>query len=1296
MLIPFTVFTGKCCNLEMFFRTPYRNKINLMKKLLTGVSVAALFFLIQSVSAQTKTNTAVLKQASVVQAQKEKQLKDRIVALAKERNWDLVIRKPRGGIAILTDIDGFGNPVYTATDNNFTAAATIGTNQLYAGGSLGLSLSGSSNNVKGKLAVWDGGGVRATHVELAGRVTQKDAPAGLVDHATHVSGTLIASGVNPLARGMSYGQQELIAYDFNGDNSEMLGEASNLLISSHSYGLLAGWVFNNRWEWYGPVGSTEDFQFGYYDTRSQMWDSISWNAPNYLIVKSAGNKRDENGPAVGQPYFRRDGSGNFVAAGNRLAGMASNDGYDIIPAYGNAKNILTVGAVTALPGGYHRPQDVNMSSFSSWGPTDDGRIKPDVVADGVDLLSTIATNDNAYDIYSGTSMATPTVAGSALLLQEYWNNTHAGQFIRSSTVKGLIIHTANEAGLAPGPDYQFGFGLVNIAKAASVITGANAGNKFLIQQNVLSNAGVTTIPVIASGDGTITATLCWTDPKATVEPAVSALNNPTSKLVHDLDIVIKKGATNYFPWTLAPSFPDAAAVRGNNSLDNVEKIEVNDVVPGEAYTIEITHKGTLQRGSQVYSLIVSGVGGVAYCASNATNSAGSKIDSVSFATTQKKNIAGCTTYNSYTSLAPGAVEPGTTIPFFVRLRSCDVAADKVVKIFIDANNDGDFTDAGEEVATSGVLNGDQDYTPNIIIPAALVPGKYTILRVVMVETNSAAAVTPCGTYTKGETQDYRIFVANPSSDVGITELVSPDPSDCGLGTQYVSVRINNFGNQAKTGIPVTVVVKQGAGTIATINGTYPGTIEAGDNVIYTLQTPFGSVAGTTYTITSSTTLAGDQSAANNQNVTTVAIKANEASPTGTATVCSSSNNVILQAATVTGTEVFTWYTSAAATTPIASGSNTSTTTSAATYYLGKNEVSQHLGPASKMAFANGGYLQLGNPNPDGQLRAIFKTSAPTTIETARMYVAAPGTVLFRLVRLTTDFDYLNGDVEGFYWSDHPIEVYASAPNPPPITAPPTPNNDPLDLGNIYRLNINIPEAGTWAIIVESTGTSALYRNRDITSPTNYPYSIPGIITLEGNGAVDSVNVNYNKGFYYFWYDMAVKVSGCTAARAAIVPTTPVAPSISVAGNVFTSTAATGNQWYKDGVLIPGEIAQTFTATADGSYTARINVSGCTLISNAINFVFTAVQNVDPSQIGLIVAPVPARGRFRMQLETRTKADLDISLISTNGQQVYHKMVHGFIGQYSDFVEPGKAAAGVYYLRVVHDKKMYIRKVIMVE
>ncbi|MEO5564881.1 MAG: S8 family serine peptidase [Chitinophagaceae bacterium] len=1267
-----------------------------MKYTFSRVCLAiCVLFLFESLSAQTKTNTDVLRQASIDHAQKEKALIERIQTLAKERGWDLVKRLPKGGLAILTGIDGFGNPIYTATENNIVAAATIGTSKLWPGGSTGLNLSGSSNNVRSKLAIWDGGAVRPTHVELTGRILQKDAPGGLEDHSTHVAGTMIATGVNSLAKGMSFGQQQLLAYDFSSDGSEMLAESPNLLVSNHSYGQLAGWSFNGtRWEFYGPVGSTEDYNFGYYSAITQLWDSIAYNAPNYLIVKSAGNKRDENGPAVGATYWRRNASGTFVNSGPRPGPptdppISNNDSYDIIPTYGTAKNILTVGAINPISGGYNRPEDVVMSSFSSWGPTDDGRIKPDVVADGVDVLSSIAANDNAYDIYSGTSMASPTVSGSLLLLQEYYNQLHPGNFMRSATLKGLAIHTAEEAGPAPGPDYQYGWGLVNMQKAAAVITANNTTH--LINEGVY-NGSTVSIPVIASGNGTIVVTLSWTDPKGSVEPVATALNNPTKKLVDDLDLVIKKGATTFLPWTLSPTVPSANATRGNNLLDNVEKVEVTDVIPGEAYTIEISHKGVLERGTQAYSLLVSGVGGTAYCASNPTSNAGSKIDSVSFAAIQKKNVAGCTTYSNFTTLPGGNIEVGQTIPIFIRLRSCDVAADKVVKVFIDGNNDGDFIDAGETLATSAVINGDGDYSGLITIPSGLTVGKSTILRIVMQETNAPAGVTSCGTYTKGETQDYRVQIAIPTSDVGITELISPNPTDCGLAVQYVTVRIANFGSQNKAAIPVTVVVKQGATTIATINATYPGSLAAGANTVYTLQTPFASTGGVTYTFTSTTNLGADQNAANNQNVTTVAIKANSPNPTGTAVVCSASSNTLLQA-TVTGSEIFTWYTSLAATNPIATGSSTSTTTAASPYYLAINDVSKHLGPANKLAFTTGGYLRLGT---DGQLRAIFTTSTPMTIETARMYVGEPGSVLIRLAKLNSPFDYLTTPTapDGFYFSDHPIDVYATAPIPPPIN---TAMNDPADLGAIYRLGINVPEAGLWALIVETTGTASLYRNNSIPVGSNYPYTLPGIINLEGNGATNGVTADYNKTFYYFFYDMALKLNSCAAAaRVAIVPTTAPTPVITILGNVLTSNVAVGNQWYKNGGIIAGAVGQTYTAIEDGNYTTQVNTGGCITTSNAINFVATAIPNVDPTQIGLVVSPIPARGQFRMQLETRTKATLDISLVNTAGQSVYHSSVPGFIGKYSESIQPGKIAAGVYYLRVVHDKKMYIRKVVMVD
>jgi len=1235
--------------------------------------------------AQVRTNTELLRQSSVLQAAKEKRNHEQLMSLARQKGWDTVITRPNGYVSILAGIDAFGLPLYLSTENNILAAATIGTSKLWPGGSTGLNLSGSSANMKDKLAMWDGGRVRATHTELTGRIKQTDGTENS-DHATHVAGTMIASGVNPLAKGMSFGLQELVAYDFSGDNSEMMGAASNLLISNHSYGFNAGWVYNSdvnpaRWEYWGPVGSVEDYKFGYYSSGAQLWDSIAYNAPYYLIVKSAGNSRNTNGPDVGQPYWRYNAAGQMASAGNRPAGISDNDSYDILSTNSNAKNILVVGAVNPISSGYSRPQDVVMSDFSSWGPTDDGRIKPDVVADGVNVLSSVATSNTAYATFSGTSMSSPNAAGSLLLLQEYYSQLHSGAFMRSATLKGLVIHTADEAGASPGPDYQFGWGLINMQKAAAVITSNNT--KDLIQENVLNNGASYSLPVIASGDGVIRATISWTDPKAeTVEPEATALNNPAKKLVNDLDIVIKKGATTYRPWILTPATPSAAATRGDNTRDNVEKIELTDVVPGDSYTIEVTHKNTLQRGSQAYSLIVSGVGGLAYCASAASNTGGARIDSVSFSNIRQKNPAGCTSYTSYTNLT-GNIEPGQTLPIFVRLNSCDASvADKIVKVFIDANNDGDFTDAGETLATSGVINGNGDFTGNVTIPASLTAGKYTILRIVMQETNNAANVTSCGSYTKGETQDYRLLAVTPSLDFGITELLSPEAGNCPSPAQYVSVRVRNFGNANKKNIPLTAVVKQGATTIATLTATYADTISAQTDEVYTFQTPVEIAPGQSYTITATTAFPGDQNATNDQSVFSFTSRAAASNPTGTAVICGPTAR--LNATAVSGAQPYNWYSSATATTPLATGSTASSSTILSTYYLSSGETAK-LGPANKQVFTDGGYNAF-----SGNI-VKFTASIPVTLQTARLYIGNSGKITFTLRQIVSE--NANGTYTFYPISSKTIDVYATAPTPPELGAQ---NNDPADAGAIYYLGIDFPEAANYYLLIECSNGASIFRNNNIAS-TIYPYSVPGVLSITGNSATLTGDPNYYQKFYYFYYDIGLKLTNCSSGRVPIVATTNPTPTVTLNGNVLTSSIATGNQWYLNDVLIDGATGQTYTATATGVYTTKVTTGSCTITSNAINFTATPVTNVDPEEIGMKVSPNPSPGgQFTLQLVTRTRSNLDISLVSTTGQQVYRSQIPDFTGTLSKLITPGKLAAGVYYLQVTHDKKLYIKKIIVLE
>ena len=241
--------------------------------------------------------------------------------------------------------------------------------------------------------------------------------------------------------------------------------------------------------------------------------------------------------------------------------------------------------------------------------------------------------------------------------------------MRSATLKGLVIHAADESGTAPGPDYQHGWGLINMKKAAAVITANNTTHR--IHENVLNNGDTLTLSVIATGNGKLVATICWTDPKAEqVEPTATALNNHTKKLVHDLDMRIIKGATTYNPWILDPANPSLPATTGDNSTDNVEKINIDNVVAGQTYIIKVYHKGTLVRGSQAYSLIISGVGGQAYCSSGASSNAGGRIERVTFGSIDNVNPAGCTTYKDFTNLST-AVQPGQTLPFTIDLNSCD-------------------------------------------------------------------------------------------------------------------------------------------------------------------------------------------------------------------------------------------------------------------------------------------------------------------------------------------------------------------------------------------------------------------------------------------------------------------------------------------------------------------------------------------------------------------------------------------------------------------------------------------------
>lgn len=524
------------------------------------------------------------------------------IKLAKEKGLDTTN---------ISGLDPNGNIIYLE-DYNVIAASTTNTSSLHTGGILGLDLNGLGFTI----GQWESGIPLSTHENLS-LTAVGDSETDVTEHATHVAGTLIGNGINDsAAKGMAP-QANILSHNFNADTEEMEDFASDgWLISNHSYGAITGWWRPNSstpWRWLKDDGSFvaggEDINFGRYGIEAKAWDEVSYYNPNYLIVKASGNDRNDN-PNSGSSVLDPDST--LVAYDitmHPLGDGVFNGGYETIALRGTAKNILTIGAIDGATGN-------SMSSFSGWGPTDDGRLKPDLVGHGVDLYSSEDDSNNDYDTKSGTSMASPNVAGSAVLLQEHYENLNgSGEFMESATLKALMIHTATDLDI-DGPDFKTGWGLLNTESAANLISeDSEEENYSVIIESALSNLGGLgnySYSFYTDGCYNPKVTLAWTDVAGTSQ---SGLNSTNPNLVNDLDLEIEKGNIDFFPYVLDATNPTNPATTGDNILDNVEQIRLQN---SGIYKINVDFKGSLEDPTapinalafQGFSLIINGIEGV--------------------------------------------------------------------------------------------------------------------------------------------------------------------------------------------------------------------------------------------------------------------------------------------------------------------------------------------------------------------------------------------------------------------------------------------------------------------------------------------------------------------------------------------------------------------------------------------------------------------------------------------------------------------------------------------------------------
>jgi len=463
-------------------------------------------------------------------------------------------------------------------------------------------------------------------------------------HGTHVAGSVLGSGLmdgsNPAA------------HDYAGTNAGIAPEAQ-----------LWAWGFCSNWsglpdtdpyvDYYGVMyGGSPDARIntnswgynlssGTYNTYSRETDRFVWDHPDMLVVFSAGNDG-------------LDGNGDGVVDANSMG----------VPA--GAKNILTVGASEnyRLTGGYNPggpcdaygdcwPSDYpanpvrddllsddpsGMVAYSSRGPVLDGRLKPDVVAPGTNVLSTRHAGGSGdplwgaynewYSYCGGTSMSAPLAAGASAIVREFFQTGYAhdptAPLIKATLINGAVDLTPGQYrdefpdgsrdDVIRRPDVNQGWGRISLS--SSLLYALPHTLLWEDHADGLQTGEWFDLPVTVTDDQhPLRVTLVWAD-----YPGIEAAHGA---LVNDLDLqVIGPGGVIY---------------RGNDVLDGVLDGDVDRTNNVEAVDLALPSAGSylvrvaaynVPQGPQPFALVVSGdMGAVGHLSGSVTDASnGSPLD----------------------------------------------------------------------------------------------------------------------------------------------------------------------------------------------------------------------------------------------------------------------------------------------------------------------------------------------------------------------------------------------------------------------------------------------------------------------------------------------------------------------------------------------------------------------------------------------------------------------------------------------------------------------------------------------
>ncbi|MFT6935967.1 MAG: PKD repeat protein [Saprospiraceae bacterium] len=381
------------------------------------------------------------------------------------------------------------------------------------------------------------------HIDFQNRVIQNAEPAADGTHGDGVAGIMGGAGnLDPTIQGMAPGSMMYVVdyvSNFSNDNTLQLHQNDNVVITNSSY---------------------SDGCNGGYTTNARVVDEQTYLNPSLLHVFSAGNSNSQDcGYGAGNQW------GN-ITGGHKIG-----------------KNVIATANLFA---------DGSLVASSSRGPSEDGRLKPDISANGQDQLS--ISTDNTYQSFGGTSGAAPGIAGVATQLYDAYRQMNGGQDPEAGFIKAILLNGAEDFG-NPGPDFKYGWGRVNAYRSLEILE----NNDYLVG-TIMNNGSNTHTITVPANVKQVKVMTYWNEPAASVNAAVV--------LTNDLDMTMTTPSGEMFlPWILDytpnPTALDTDATRGVDNVNNVEQVTLDNPAAG-TYTITV-NAPVVTNGSTDYYVVTT-------------------------------------------------------------------------------------------------------------------------------------------------------------------------------------------------------------------------------------------------------------------------------------------------------------------------------------------------------------------------------------------------------------------------------------------------------------------------------------------------------------------------------------------------------------------------------------------------------------------------------------------------------------------------------------------------------------------